>query len=155
LVPATKLPLLHQQQVRDKRPMSRLLRRWASLYRDLSAAPGGLAVVRRLVSYVAIVSRDDRRNLKAAYHDIDSTTERTYMTVAERLKREGMREGKREGKREGQREGRSSMLLTQLEVRFGRLSAAVLARLAKATVDELDRWARAVLTAKTLDEALA
>ena len=145
--PASKLPLLHLQQVRERRPTTGLLRKWAPLYRDLCVSPGGLALVRRLVSYVATVSRDDRRNLKTAYHAIDTPTEKTYMTVADRLIRQG--------KREGKREGRSSMLRIQLEERFGRLSAAVLARLAAATADELDRWARAVLTAKTLGKALA
>jgi hypothetical protein len=47
------------------------------------------------------------------------------------------------------------MLRIQLEARFGKLSPTVLARLAKATADDLDRWARAVLTARTLEKALA
>jgi predicted transposase/invertase (TIGR01784 family) len=151
LATASKLSLLHLQNVREQRQTSRLLRRWAPLYRDLGASPGGLALVRRLVSYVATVSRDDRRNLRTAYHDIDSTTERTYMTVADRL----IREGKREGKREGEREGRSRVLCIVLEARFGKLPASSRAKVAAATSAELDRWARAAVTAGSLDEVLA
>ena len=120
-----------------------LLRRWTILYRKLLATPGGLPIVKRLVSYVAIVSRDDRRLLKATYHDIDRTTKMTHTTVAERYFRDGARKGRR------------GLLRILLETRFGKLPDRVLERLATATATEIKRWARAVLTAKTLDKALA
>jgi hypothetical protein len=147
-VPAL-LPLMHLQAVPGCQDTAALLRRWTGYYRELLSLPGGASIVRRLVSYVAAVSRDDPRRLRAAYSSIDPTTEATYMTeltTAERL----FRKGKREGKREGQ----SALLKTLLEERFGSLPATVLTRLAKASAADLDRWARRILNAKTLRATL-
>jgi len=74
------LPLLHLQAVRGCRDTAALLRRWTGYYRELVSMPGGVPIVRRLVSYVAAVSRDDPRRLRAAYRSIDPTTEVRYMT---------------------------------------------------------------------------
>ncbi len=46
--------------------------------------------------------------------------------------------------------GKAELLLDQLETRFGRLSAAKRARIQAATNRDLDRWARRILSAKTL-----
>jgi hypothetical protein len=68
------------------------------------------------------------------------------LTTAERLRREGEVTGRSKGKRE--------MLLLQLRQRFGRLPAAVSARIGKADAAELDGWVSKVLTAASLDEVL-
>jgi nucleotide-binding universal stress UspA family protein len=143
------LPLKHLQAVPSCQDTAALLRRWTGCYRELLSMPGGSSIVRRLVSYVAAVSRDHPRRLLAVYSSIDPLTEATYMTeltTAERLFRKG--------KREGQREGQRALLKTQLEERFGSLPATVLTRLAKASDADLDRWARRILNAKTLAATL-
>ncbi|HZN40047.1 MAG TPA: Rpn family recombination-promoting nuclease/putative transposase [Planctomycetota bacterium] len=140
------LPLLHLQEVRGHEDTVALLRRWTGYYRELLAMPGGEPIVRRLVSYVAAVSRDDPLRLRAAYKRIDRTTEANYMhyiTTAERMRRKG------------KREGRIDLLKVQLEERFGPLPQAVLSRLAAATAADLDRWARRILKAKTLRTTLS
>jgi len=139
---ASKLPLLHLQKVLRRKGTAILLRRWADLYREVQAQPGGQSIVNRLVSYVAAVSNDDPRRLRSAYRYINRTTETKYMTVAEKLIRKG------------RRKGRSELLRLQLEERFGRLSEAVLSRLATATAEELERWARAILKSRTLAATL-
>jgi hypothetical protein len=147
------LPLLHLQAVRGSTDVVALLRRWTGCYRELLSMPDGEPIVRRLVSYVSAVSREDPRRLRAAYLSIDPTTEIHYMTelsLGERLFRKGIRKGIREGKREGQ----SALLKALLEERFGPLPATVLAKLAAATEADLDRWARRILRARTLAATL-
>jgi hypothetical protein len=69
------------------------------------------------------------------------------LTAAEMLRREGEAHGKAEGKREA--------LLVLLRQRFGRLPAAVGARIGKAGAAEVDAWFRRGITASSLDEVLA
>jgi hypothetical protein len=64
------------------------------------------------------------------------------MTTAEMLRREGEARGKREA------------LLLLLRQRFGRLPAAIVARIDKAGAAELDTWFMRVLTAESVDEVL-
>lgn len=68
----------------------------------------------------------------------------------QKWKREGLLEGKREGKREGKTEALQSLLTA----RFGRLPSWAAARLAGATVDQLDVWLNGVLQAETLEALL-
>ena len=73
------------------------------------------------------------------------------MTTADRL----LARGRTEGRTEGRAEGRADILLRQLTVRFGPVSDDIAARLRAATAEELDRWAIAVLDAKSIDEVFA
>ena len=50
------------------------------------------------------------------------------------------------------REGETLLLQRQLARRFGPLPTAVVARIATATVEEIDAWGDRVLDAKSLDE---
>lgn len=59
-----------------------------------------------------------------------------------------------EGMAEGKAEGKTDLLKRQLARRFGPLPASATARLAEASVTELDAIAERVLTAQSLDEAL-
>lgn len=64
-------------------------------------------------------------------------------------------QGKAEGKAEGQLEGRAALLIKQLALRFGPLPVQAEARIRSAGLAQLDDMAARVLTARTLDEALA
>ncbi len=55
----------------------------------------------------------------------------------------------------GRAAGRAGIVARQLELRFGALPEAVRARVRGASVEELDAWTEAVLSAASLDEALA
>jgi hypothetical protein len=68
----------------------------------------------------------------------------------QKWKREGLLEGKREGKREGKTEALQSVLTA----RFGPLPSWVGARLAGATVDQLDAWLNGFLQTETLEGLL-
>jgi hypothetical protein len=72
------------------------------------------------------------------------------MTTAEMLRREGEARGVKKGAVQGKREA----LLLLLRQCFGRLPAAIVARIDKAGAAELDTWIMRVLTAKSLDDVL-
>ena len=55
---------------------------------------------------------------------------------------------------QGRAEGRAALVSRLLELRFGPLTQQAEARIAEASVDELDEIGERLLTAQTLDEAL-
>jgi hypothetical protein len=58
-------------------------------------------------------------------------------------------------KRLGKAEGKAELLLALLGERFGPPSDVTRARIASATSEQLDAWAKRILTAATLDDVLA
>ena len=68
-----------------------------------------------------------------------------YVTSAERF-------GIEKGLLQGRQEGEATLLQSLLARRFGTLPDAVRARLASATVEQLESWALKILDAKSLDE---
>lgn len=73
----------------------------------------------------------------------------------EEAEREGRKAGLEAGLEAGHREGRAELLLELLGVRFGPPSAVTLARVRAASIEQLDAWARRLLTAASVDEVLA
>jgi len=55
---------------------------------------------------------------------------------------------------EGEAKGRAALVIKLLALRFGPLTAQVDARIAEASVEELDEIGERLLTAQTLDEAI-
>jgi hypothetical protein len=90
--------------------------------------------------------------LRRRVRTVSAATESAVMTAGERLIQEGLEQGLERGRREGMLHGRIELLRRQLERRFGTLSPATAARLAAASLDELDAWALRLLDARTLDE---
>ena len=68
---------------------------------------------------------------------------------------QGRQEGRQEGRREGQLEAFTSLLLYQLNLRFGPLSTDVADRIAQATPEQIKIWAGRLLSARTLDDVFA
>lgn len=64
-------------------------------------------------------------------------------------------QGLTEGEAKGRAEGRAELVLRQLTLRFGTLPETVQARVRSARIEELDRIGERLLTAGSLDEALA
>ncbi len=64
---------------------------------------------------------------------------------------EGLSMGLSQGLSKGLSQGMSKILLEQLETKFGALPQWAESRVAKASPAQVERWARKVLTAKTLD----
>ena len=63
--------------------------------------------------------------------------------------------GEELGRAEGRAEGEAKILIRLLERRFGVLPNAILARVAAADVDSLDRWVDRVMDACDLDSVFA
>lgn len=76
------------------------------------------------------------------------------MSTAQKLHQQGVEEGLQKGLQEGLQKGRAAIVARQLTFRFGALSEAVQARLAAATVDELDRFAERILGASRIEDLL-
>jgi flagellar biosynthesis/type III secretory pathway protein FliH len=68
---------------------------------------------------------------------------------------EGKVEGKAEGKAEGLELGMKSLLLRQLERKFGPLSAEHHAKLDAATTEQLERYSEALLVAPSMESVFA
>jgi hypothetical protein len=69
------------------------------------------------------------------------------MTGAERLRAEG--------RVQGEAAGRAAMLLKQVRIRFGSVSAAHEQRIRGASIEALDTWAERVLSATSVEDLLA
>lgn len=76
-----------------------------------------------------------------------------YVTSIERIGREdGLKEGLKEGLREGLKQGQATVLLRQVERKFG--AAAVAAcrdRIEQADTDTLLAWSERILTAERVE----
>ena len=68
---------------------------------------------------------------------------------------ERVMEWTQEWKAEGVQEGKLEILQSQLELRFGVLPSWVIDRLQKAEPETIDRWARRVLDAQTIEDVLS
>src|SRR5260221_177828 len=121
------------------------------MHLQLLALPGGQQLLNRLVSYVAAVSNDDPKHLRAAYARIGKSTEGQFMTTAEQIRREGLLQGTRDGFLQGTIE----VLLKLLCQRFGPIVESIVARVRAANAAELERWTSRILTAPSLDEVLS
>jgi len=82
--------------------------------------------------------------------ELDKNKEKTIMTLAERLRKEG----RMEGKMEGEVLGRHAVLKRQLGKRFGKdiLDIRMQERLRCASAEQLDLWAERILDARTLED---
>ena len=72
-------------------------------------------------------------------------------TVAE-WKEEWKQQGREEGWEGGRKEGESNILLKQLELKFGKLSAEERKRVQSADSETLLKWGERILTADAIDD---
>ncbi len=110
-------------------------------------SPSARDVLASVLRYILETSRAEPATLREALaRQIGRKEAEKMLTTADRLRREGRQEGEARGKRE--------MLLLLLRQRFGRLPAAILARVNEAGVADLDAWSGRVLTASSLVDVL-
>jgi len=89
------------------------------------------------------------KRLMQEVYTLERNVTMPYVTSAERF---GIEKGLLQGRQEGRQEGEATLLQSLLARRFGTLPDAVRARLAGATVEQLESWALKILDAKSLDE---
>lgn len=120
----------------------------------------GRAAVERAVRYLYNVAEFDGDRLRArlAEAGTDKQLEEVIMTAADRIRAEGFEKGIErgieQGIEQGQAQGRVVVLLRLLGLKFGELPDDVRARIERADIPTLDRWAERILTAPDLDSAI-
>lgn len=91
---------------------------------------------------------------RRALQTMDPATYEYQSEFARRYVAQGRSEGRAEGKAEGKAEGRRALLIRQLTLRFGVLSETAQARIAAATVEELDAIGERLMSAQDLAQVL-
>jgi len=87
---------------------------------------------------------------KLATTTIGEDIEEEIVTLADRLREEGLQKGLKKGALHERR----GLLLKLLTLRFGELPDAAVARVNAAGMDQLDQWLELVLTAPTLADVI-
>jgi len=110
-----------------------------------------IQVIFRYIIEVMDIEPDDIRRIATS---LPQGKKEVVMSLAERLRMEGMIEGRMEGVKEGEQAGRVMVLRRQLSKRFGLdiFPNYIEERLRNATSEELDLYAELILDAKTIDE---
>jgi len=137
------------------------LNRIIVLLKGLTHNRVGMEIFRSITQYIFAaqdkVTVEDMRTV--AREQLSPKEEEEIMTVAEKLRKEGMQEGRQEGKQEGKREGKQegecTVLRRQLENRFGEIPPEYRRRLEQADSETLLKWSERVLTATSLEEVFA
>jgi hypothetical protein len=144
-----RLALFCLRHAREPGELVQALARWIDLVREVRAAPNGREALERIWRYVFVVSnpQDPRALVDRLLGVVGKESEEEVMTVADWLRSEGEQKGLDEGVRRSLRK--------LLESRFGPLPEPALARIQAVGGAQLDAWYDRVLTAATLDEALA
>ena len=153
---AAKLALFCLQRARHSPDLLAELSGWADALRGVVDGRGTSGTFAALMRYIMDV-RDlapevIRRFLR---HTIGSRAEEQFMTTFSRILKETHAEGREEGREEGLAEGSANVLLTLLGERFGPVSVDVGARVRSAHADDLQRWARRLLAAESIDAVFA
>jgi hypothetical protein len=138
----------HARRLRENLPF------WARYFTQVHRAPHGAEAVRALVRYIALVGQPDAvswEEFRAIIHQHAPEAEEATMTIADTL----IAEGEAKGLTKGRTEGQARLLTKLLTLKFGEVAPEHQARLANASLDELDLWAERVLSATSLDEVFA
>ncbi len=120
------------------------------LLRELIGLPGGSADLRLLVLYTVLVHPGvDVTDLGERVRRVaGSEAKEIVMSTAQQLFDQGFGQGEAKGQVQALRRA----LTRQLGARFGTLSPSVVARIEKASVDELDAWILRVLDARQVED---
>lgn len=127
------------------------LGRWLDLVREVRRAPSGAGAMGSIWRYILLVSERGKK---------EQAVQRLLLVVGQQpQEKEAIvsiaDQFIEEGRSQGIREGRMDMLLKLLRARFGVPPQAVVDRIQAADVARIDAWFDRLLTAPTLDEALA
>ncbi len=129
--------------------------RWSDALAEILDAPSGVAALRTLVSYALVTTETHPEQLRRLATQLGPKAEEAFMTGADILRAEGFQRGIEQGIErgieKGRLEGSVELLLGLLVARFGELPEGVVRRVRGATAEEIERWARRVLTEATVE----
>ena len=144
--------------LRDARSPGRvlpMLKRLGAMLAELWRAPNGRRAVTILMRYISLVADVSQDEVVAVVERCLPEAKELIMTMAERLRQEGLEQGLERGREEGMLGGRIRIVRRQLELRFGVLDQTVVQRLESSDEAALERFADRLLTAPTVEEVLA
>ncbi|MFT3775348.1 MAG: Rpn family recombination-promoting nuclease/putative transposase [Minicystis sp.] len=147
-----RLVLFCLRHSREPDELIRRLRRFRDLMAEVRQSPNGHDALGMIWEYIVLANRE-RPPAEVVAQLIEAAGEETreeLMTLGEMLEARIRTEGRKRGRVEGGR----SLLLRQLQARFGDLPEAAAARVESATPKQIERWALRILTADTLDGVL-
>jgi predicted transposase YdaD len=139
---------------------TRLRRAFAELGSELVEVLRGsdaAAALEALLRYIAATFHrlDGDRIAEMVESGAGPEAQEVIVTWLDEIEQRGRKQGRNEGRKDGRNEGRAEILLKQLGARFGAVPAAVRAKIQAAGDATLSRWAVQVLTALSIDDALA
>lgn len=147
LSPLLQLTFLCMQEVRGRAPAPALqvLTRAGDLVEKVLRQRGGKDDLDTLWCYVTETSQLEGARLHEwIARKFGKRGEASIMNTMERLKAEG--------RADGIAKGRAEMLLRVLRTQFGRVPASVAAKVRRASIQQLDRWADRLHPARSLTE---
>jgi hypothetical protein len=128
------------------------LARWGKLLTEVVEAPNGVAALAAVLSYLLEVGQTPPEGLRSLTRALGPRAEEAYMTGAQIL----IEQGRREGEAKGRAEGEARAVLAVLEARGLAVSEAQRTLILGCDdTDQLERWVRKAVTAKTTGALLS
>lgn len=120
---------------------------------DTVLACFGRRELEELLFYVLDVFGERSKIVTIIKQTLGRAVKEVYLTIAEKLRREGRAEGRKEGRKEGRAVAKAEAVLWVLRYRLGPIPTAVRKRVLSTTDEaQLRRWFHRALTASSLDE---
>lgn len=174
----TLLLFRHAQRASSLDDLVKRLARYAKLVRDVARASNGMRAIAAVLRYIQSVTKQSDREVRMAMqqHEVLLIDEETYWDIRspgwreDRAREEGLEQGRElgleqgleqglergleQGLEKGREQGLRSILMKQIAARFDKVPAKVRARVAAATVPELEQMSISILRAQTIAEVL-
>ena len=105
-------------------------------------------MLERIIEHIVdVVGQENYQQFEGiVMQHLDEEEKRPFVSIADRLRMEGMAKGREEERR--------ALVTRQLTLRFGELPAPVRSRIESANGEQLNTWAERLVTASTLEEVL-
>ena len=138
---------------RSSEDMVSVFSRWAGLFADVIAQPGGTQDIELTARYfVDVRDTKDLEMLQVEAELLDPRVKESVMTAAEHLLQQGRKEGLAAGIDAGRLEQQREMLAQALVKRFGDMPSSVKARIDdEDSLSSLMAWTFAAFDAETIE----
>ncbi len=145
------------KRVRESPDILAELALWGDALRSIAQAPGGVAALTALLSYIMEVRDVPVGRVRQFLRiEVDPTMESPVFTMIDFLKEkfrdEGRQEGLEQGRQEGRNEGQAELFLRLLRARFPDALDRFASRVEQAGDAELATWAERLLKARSLED---